>query len=113
MHSDDSPYVSGKVDFSVYKTYCNGENKGNFYKLGTTDSNGVVKFYYYYEYKYGNTKDEVWFSYVIDDKTVDGNSKHNGLITYHQASRAPEISDGVKLFNIYEDYYDNEPLVED
>lgn len=114
VHSDNSPYEGGTIQINIYKEYCSGEISGNFTKNVETNSSGEAKFFYFYEYKFANTKDEVWFDYIIDGKlTSDGDAKHTGYISYLKAASATEIGDGLRIFSIQDDYYNGDPLIED
>lgn len=50
-YSDYVPF-EGKVDFEIYKVYCDGVVSGKFTKNGYTDENGFWDLGYNYAYKY-------------------------------------------------------------
>lgn len=109
-HADGIPF-DGVVVFNVYKEYCDGTVSGSFTKQTTTDPDGYANFYYTYYYDFKNTKDKVYFSYVISQgsntQEVKGEIPQSMVLDNMVFIGIERIT----FLDMFENYYNEEPIV--
>lgn len=107
VHKDGKPF-DGIVTFNIYKSYCSGEISGSFSKEATTNSEGMANFHYAYIYLFGNTKDVIYFTYVI--KQNGKSHEEKGKMTYNKLIKHT-ISYVWVSIEMFKDYYNKKPIV--
>lgn len=83
--SNSDPAVDVSVKFNIYKQYCDGTTNGIYEKTTTCDSEGKAFFGMIYSYKLENTKDVLYYTYVITQGEFTTEVKGN--VSYSEAEK--------------------------